>query len=137
MTKKQKIFYAIVFVVHFLISGVALILIKLLCDEWFDIAYEIAIGLILIHALLLPIIGIFIGILSYKLTRRIIITPILMTISGIVSVSIFLFVMDMRIYALVILSHPFYVAYVAPVMALISSAISKLKEKMASKNALQ
>ena len=135
MTKKQKIFYAIVFVVHFLISGVALILIKLLCDEWFDIAYEISIGLILIHALLLPIIGIFIGKLSYKLTRRIIITPILMTISGIVSVSLFLFVMDMRIYALVILSYPFYIAYVAPVMALISSAISKLKEKKASKNA--
>ena len=135
MTKKQKIFYAIVFVVHFLITGVALILIKLMYNDWFDIALEIAIGLILIHALLLPIIGIFIGKLSYKLTRRIIITPILMTISGIVSVSIFLFVVDMRIYALVILSHPFYVAYVAPVMALISSAISKLKEQMESKNA--
>ena len=135
MTKKQKIFYAIVFVVHFLISGVALILFQLMFNEWFDIALEIAIVLLLIHALLLPIIGIFIGILSYKLTRRIIITPILMTISGVVSVSLYIFVTSWRIYALVILSYPFYIAYVAPVMALISSAISKLKEKMASKNA--
>ena len=135
MTKKQKIFYAIVFVVHFLISGVALILFQLMFNEWFDIALEIAIVLLLIHALLLPIIGIFIGILSYKLTRRIIITPILMTISGVVSVSLYIFVTSWRIYALVILSYPFYIAYVAPVMALISSAISKLKEKKASKNA--
>ena len=135
MTKKQKIFYAIVFVVHFLISGVVLILFQLMFNEWFDIALEIAIVLLLIHALLLPIIGIFIGILSYKLTRRIIITPILMTISGVVSVSLYIFVTSWRIYALVILSYPFYIAYVAPVMALISSAISKLKEKKASKNA--
>lgn len=135
MTKKQKIFYAIVFVVHFLISGVVLILFQLMFNEWFDIALEIAIALLLIHALLLPIIGIFIGILSYKLTRRIIITPILMTISGVVSVSLYIFVTSWRIYALVILSYPFYIAYVAPVMALISSAISKLKEKKASKNA--
>lgn len=135
MTKKQKIFYAATFIVHFLISGVALILFQLMFNEWFDIALEIAIVLLLIHALLLPIIGIFIGILSYKLTRRIIITPILMTISGVVSVSLYIFVTSWRIYALVILSYPFYIAYVAPVMALISSAISKLKEKKASKNA--
>ena len=99
--------------------------------------------MILTYALFLPVMGISIGVLSYKITKKVILAPLIMAISGTLSVEIAIVIMASIDNLAVRISHLLafiipniysYIAYIIPITALISVAISKLKEKMASKN---
>jgi hypothetical protein len=144
MTKKQKIFYVATFIAQFLITGMAILFFRLVLTEMFHVDYGITICVVLMYVLFLPVIGIHVGVLSYKITKKVILAPLLMVMSGIISVEVAILIMSsidklaIRIDHLMTFIYPNlfgYIAYVVPITALISSAISKLKEKKASKNA--
>ena len=144
MTKKQKIFYVATFIAQFLITGMAILFFRLVLTEMFHVDYGITICVVLMYVLFLPVIGIRVGVLSYKITKKVILAPLLMVISGIISVEVAILIMSsidklaIRIDHLMTFIYPnlfSYIAYVVPITALISATISKLKEKKASKNA--
>ena len=136
MNKKQKIFYVLTLVVPFLITGPVMLFIYSWCEQSLDI--DITIYLLLIYLFLLPIVGFSLGIFSYKILKKVIFPFILMTLSIVISVLITYAILNWLPIALFYFIYPnifSYITYVVPITALISAAISKLKEKKASKNA--
>ena len=133
MTLKQKIFYFVIVIAEFLITGPLLVLIRWISDNFPQIDWGSIYFLLVAYLFALPFIGIAVGVLSYKITHKVIFAPLMMLVSGAISVFMAILWFGWDTKGLLYPNVASYTAYVIPIAVFLTAFFVKLRAKKRKK----